>query len=97
MASLGMTFLACLKKDPPLAKFHLGAAADTLALVHKPHLNFLHLVARAWVLVVDSQDLQAAKTLDLICHHPLNLSGLFRVWELPGQLLCQLKSRGNDT
>ncbi|WP_020585792.1 BTAD domain-containing putative transcriptional regulator [Desulfobacter curvatus] len=92
MASLGMTFLACLKKNLASAKFYLGTAADTLRLVHKPHLDILHLLARAWVLVVDGQDLQAEKTLDLICHHPLNPSGLFRVWNLPGQLLCQLKS-----
>lgn len=97
MAGLGMTFLACLKKDPASAKFHLEAAADTLPLVHKPHLNLLHRLARAWVLVVDGQDMQAAKTLDLICNHPLNPSGLFRVWDLPGQLLCQLKSKMDPT
>lgn len=93
MANLGMTFLACLKKDLASAKFNLGAAADTLPLVHKPHLNLLHRLARAWILVMDGQDQQAAEALDLICHHPLTLSGLFRVWGLPGQLRCQLKSR----
>jgi predicted ATPase len=92
MASLGMTFLACLKKDPASAHFYLKTAADTLPLVHNPHLNLLHLLARAWVLVVDGQDLQAEKALNLLCHHPLNSSGLFRVWELPGKLLYQLKS-----
>lgn len=93
MASLGMTFLACLKKDPAFARFHLGSAADALPSVHKPHLNLLHLLARAWVWVAAGQDLQAAETLGLICHHPLNPSGLFRVWDLPGQILGQLKSR----
>ena len=95
MESLGMIFLACLQNDPASARFHLGTAADTLPLVHKPHLNLLHVLARAWILVLDGQALRAKKTLDLISHHPLTPLGLFRVWDLPGQLLSQLKSRMN--
>ncbi|MCG8549934.1 MAG: hypothetical protein MI799_05980, partial [Desulfobacterales bacterium] len=48
-----------------------------------------------WILVLDGQALRAKKTLDLISHHPLTPLGLFRVWDLPGQLLSQLKPRMN--
>ena len=92
MASLGMTFLACLEKDPEAAGFHFKAAAGTLPQNRIPHLNLLYLLARAWVQLVAGEDLQAEKTLDLLCHHPLELPGLFRVWDLPGPLWGQLKS-----
>ncbi|BBO90561.1 AfsR/SARP family transcriptional regulator [Desulfosarcina ovata] len=92
MAHLGMTFLACLTKDPANARFHLEAADKTLPSVHKPHLNLLYLLARAWVWVAAGQDLQAAEALGAVYHHPLYPVGLFRVWNLPGQLLGRLKS-----